>query len=98
MQVCGILSAGSELYYPNTGSAHPPLLLMDYSPSVRWELKIGGLARLEAKHFEEIKLEVELRVLIWRQGAQNWRGLACLEAKHFEEISSSSTWRLGALI
>ena len=72
------------------------LLLMDYSASVRWELKIGGAAQLEAKHFQEIGSSSN-----WRSGGLNLEtGNSRLEVVNIGwtlaasiGVWSDSTWR-----
>ena len=61
----------AALYYPAQ-----PLLLMDYSRSVRWDLKIGACCPVgSSEHFEEIRNSSNWRLggLIWRQGTPDWR-------------------------
>ena len=69
-----------RVYYPNT--VPHPLLLMDYSGSARWELKLESCCPV--KHFEQISSSSNWRLgsLIWRQGTPDWR---LLGAKHWFE-------------
>ena len=99
----------AALYYPAQ-----PLLLMDYSRSVRWDLKIGACCPVgSSEHFEEIRNSSNWRLggLIWRQIGGCCRGQKCLEtggttnplkisAMHEEKIKSFQTFdqRIGRLV